>query len=97
MARILQGPAGKIREQLESLDSDAHRLVYTIPEGAPFPVTGYRATMEVRGDPENAELCWSCEFQPEGVTEEQARAQIEQIYTIMLGWIRDRLAATAKA
>jgi len=44
MVRVLVGPNGKIREQLESVDEAARSLTYTIPVGVPFPVTDYRAT-----------------------------------------------------
>ncbi len=90
MARILQaGPGKKIREQLESLDPGRRRLVYTIPEGVPFPVTGYRATMTVDETPDGSDLTWACEFEPDGASEEDAGKAIEQMYGIMLGWVRD--------
>ena len=90
MARII---GGAIREQLESLDEAGRTLVYTIPEGAPFPVKDYRATMSVRGEGDDCELHWSCTFEPDGVPAEQAAAQIEGMYGQMIAWIRDRVAA----
>ncbi len=93
MTRILQGPDGKVRETLESVDADARSLTYVIPVGVPFPVTGYRATMQVSDDGGKGRLDWSCEFEPDGATEEEARAAIEAMYDVMLGWIQDFLSA----
>ena len=90
MARIIQaGPDATIREQLESVDAASRTLVYTIPEGVPFPVTGYRSTMRVSETPEGSDLTWSCEFEPDGATEAEAQAAIEQMYGVMVGWVRD--------
>jgi polyketide cyclase/dehydrase/lipid transport protein len=92
MVRIIDMGAGEIRERLESRDEAAQTIVYTIPQGLPMPITDYRATMIVRalGD-RRSELEWSCTFQPDGVPEAEPRAQLENLYTIMIGWIRDRL------
>lgn len=93
MARIIvAGPDTRIREQLESLDPDTRTLVYTIPEGVPFPVTGYRATMVVAPSAEGSDLTWSCEFEPDGVSEDEARGAIEQMYGVMIGWLRAKVA-----
>lgn len=93
MARLIQaGPDKIIREQLESVDPSARTLVYTIPDGdVPFPVTGYRSTMQVDPTDAGSDLTWSCEFQPNGVSESDAQAAIEQMYGLMTGWIRDCL------
>jgi len=90
MARVIQaGPDAVIRERLESVDAATRTLVYTIPEGVPFPVTGYRSTMQVRETPEGSDLTWSCEFEPDGATEAEAQGAIEQMYGVMVGWVRD--------
>jgi hypothetical protein len=93
MTRILQGPEGKIRETLESVDAAARSLVYVIPVGIPFPVTGYRATMRVTDDGGKGHLEWTCEFEPDGVSEDEARGGIENMYGVMIGWIQDYLNA----
>lgn len=92
MARVIGAGDQKIREVLQSLDADRRTLVYTIPENVPFPVTDYRATMVVTESGEGSELEWSCSFQPDGVDEAQASAQIEGMYGVMIGWIADALA-----
>ncbi len=88
--RIISAGDQKIREVMESSDDESRTLVYTIPEGVPFPVTGYRSTMRVTGDESGAELEWVCTFEPEG-DEAQATQTIEGMYSTMLGWIRDQL------
>jgi hypothetical protein len=96
MVRIFAGPNGEIRERLESVDAAKKSLVYTIPQGVPFPVTGYRATMAVAdaGKGRSA-LTWICEFQPAGVSEAEAAKIIEGMYGMMIGWIRDHLTKAA--
>ncbi len=93
MVRILQGPNGAIREQLESVDDEARVLVYSIPENVPFPVTGYRSTMTVSDDGGQGHLDWSCEFEPEGISEEEAAKTVETMYGVMFGWIEDSLSS----
>ena len=91
MVRIFAGPNGKIREYLESVDDAKKTLVYTIPENPPFPVTGYRATMVVSDDNGKGELAWTCEFEPQGASAEEAGKAIETMYGVMIGWIQDLL------
>ena len=93
MLRILAGPDGSVRERLESVDEANQSIVYTITEGLPFPVTGYRATMRVSDAGGQGHLDWSCSFEPEGVSEEDAAKGIETMYGVMLGWIEDCLKA----
>lgn len=93
MVRILGAAGAEIRERLESRDDDLRTIVYTIPSGLPMPISGYRATMTVRGAGERrSELEWSCTFTPDGVPEADAKAQVENLYRMMIGWIRDYLA-----
>lgn len=90
MARLIGTPGEQIREQLESIDEATRTLVYTIPENIPFPVTGYRATMQVREAGTGSELSWSCDFEPQDGSEAGARAAIEQMYNVMIGWIAEK-------
>ena len=89
MVRIFVGPNGKIHEYLESVDDGSQTLVYTIPDNPPFPVTGYRATMVVSDDGGNGQLSWTCEFEPDGVSAEEAGGAVETMYGVMMGWIQD--------
>jgi hypothetical protein len=93
--RIAAGEGKQIRERLESLDEKGRTLVYTIPEGVPFPVTDYRATMRVRGEGAKSELDWSVSFEPAGASEADARKAIEGMYGVMIGWIEARAKALA--
>ena len=92
MARLIGAPGQQIREQLESIDEAERTLVYTIPENVPFPVTDYRATMQVREAGSGSELSWSCEFEPDAGADQDARNAIEQIYGVMIGWIGEKAA-----
>ena len=95
MVRVLVGPEGKIRERLESVDEAGRSIRYAIPEGVPFPVTDYRATMQVSDDGGRARLAWSCRFEPDGATEAEAARAIETMYGVMMGWIQERLGGQA--
>ncbi|MCP5056734.1 MAG: SRPBCC family protein [bacterium] len=90
MARLIGPPGQQIREQLESVDEASRTLVYTIPENVPFPVTNYRATVQVREAGAGSELSWASEFEPEAGAEETAPAAIEGMYAVMIGWIGER-------
>ena len=89
--RIFQGPESKVHEHLEARDDDSRSLTYTMPEGVRFPVTGYRATRLVTDDGGRGRLSWTCEFEPDGVTKQEASKAIEAMYGVMLGWIEDLL------
>ncbi len=92
MTRFLPAGEQEIHEHLESIDQDRRSLVYTIPRNIPFAVTGYRATMQVEDAAPGSRLTWSCECSPDGISDEEARATLEGLYTMMIGWIRDHLA-----
>ena len=92
MLRIFTGPKGEIRERLESVDEAKRTLVYTIPQGVPFPVKNYRATMLVTEAGKGAcSLEWTCSCDPDGATEAEAVGAIEGMYGMMIGWMRDHL------
>ncbi len=91
MIRYL-GENGEIHERLESVDKATKTVVYSIPVGIPFPVTGYRATMKVSGAGSGgSRLDWSCEMEPNGVSEEEACKILDGMYNTMMGWIGDYL------
>lgn len=93
MVRIFGGSSAEIRERLESVDQHTRSIVYTIPQGIPFPIKNYRATMTVHlSGNQLSELEWMCTFDPDGATEADATAQVENLYRMMIGWIRDYLA-----
>jgi hypothetical protein len=48
--------------------------------------------MTVHGSGAKSELEWQCTFEPNGVTEADAKAQVESLYRMMIGWIREYLA-----
>jgi len=92
MVRIFGAGDAEIRERLEEVDDANRRIVYTIPHGLPMPIKNYRSTMTVHHvDDARCGLEWSCTFDPDGVPESDARAQVENLYTMMVGWIRHYL------
>ncbi|MEV6765712.1 SRPBCC family protein [Streptomyces sp. NPDC051105] len=85
---LTNADGGVIVERLEAFDETAHGYTYSIVQ-APFPVTGYRSTLQVvdRGG-DGSRVEWSGTFTPDGVTDAEATALFEGIY-------RDGLAALA--
>lgn len=79
--RRLSTPAGDaIVERLEAFDNSARSYTYSILQ-APFPVTGYRATLRVQKiTAESSRVEWFGEFTPAGVSDEEASALFEGIY-----------------
>lgn len=92
MVRVM---GGVIREKLEACDAGKRTLRYSIAdEGAPFPCTGYLATMVVEDDGDGSRLTWSCEATPrEGTSEAELSGTISGMYELMIGWISDKLAS----
>jgi hypothetical protein len=92
MVRIISAGGPEIHEHLEELDAGERRIVYSIRQGMPLPIKDYRATMRIRpaGDG-NSELEWSCTFEPDGVTAAEAHTQVENLYHMMIGWVRDHV------
>jgi hypothetical protein len=92
MVRVLVG--GAVRERLERVDEAAMELSYTIPLGMPVPVDDYYATVRVRalGDSSCA-VDWGCRFSPRDGSAEEMAAQIDQLYGMLIGWVRDHVRA----
>jgi len=85
--RIIDRRHGRIYEQLTSLDDDARSLTYIVPAGNPVPVTDYEARMTVSDDGGKGRLTWSCVFEPDGVTEEEAARDLRERYTAVINAI----------
>jgi hypothetical protein len=89
--RLVNPDGDAIVERLIAFDEDARSYTYSILE-APFPVTGYRATLRVQasGEPFTSKVSWSGEFTPNGVSDAQASSLFTSIY-------KDGLAALAES
>lgn len=69
-----------ITERLETFDNQARTYSYSITEG-PFPVTDYRATLQVSAVGDNqAHVTWSGSFTPNGISDAEASALFQGIY-----------------
>lgn len=78
--RIIEGPRGPVHERLTSLDDDGRSLTYVAPIGNPVRVSDYEARMTVSEDDGRGRLTWSCRFEPDGVSEQEAARDLEQRY-----------------
>ncbi|GAB7106794.1 SRPBCC family protein [Streptomyces phaeofaciens JCM 4814] len=90
---LTNAEGGVIVERLEAFDETARAYTYSITR-APFPVTGYRSTLQVvdRGV-DGSRVEWSGTFTPDGVTDAEATALFEGIYRDGLAALAERLGA----
>jgi hypothetical protein len=98
---IGDGPPGS--ERLERIDPATRSLEYTVSGGQrdgtveralagsgppAFPVRGYRGRMQVLDAGEICEWCWSAEFEPDGVGEDEAISAIAQLGSLLFCWLK---------
>ncbi|MGW4909246.1 SRPBCC family protein [Streptomyces sp. NPDC004270] len=90
---LTNAEGGVIVERLEAFDEAARGYTYSIVQ-APFPVTGYRSTLQVvdRGG-DGSRVEWSGTFTPDGVTDAEATALFEGVYRDGLTALAETLAA----
>jgi hypothetical protein len=85
-------PLPTVRERLEAIDEAGCAIHYTIIDGNPMPVCDYHATMKVVDlGGGRSRLEWSSTWEPDGVSEEQARTAVEGMYTGVLGVMKTNL------
>jgi hypothetical protein len=90
---IYVDPAGSpVREKLTGLDHDAHRLQYEINEGNPMPVDNYKAWVGVEATDGGCRIDWGSTFDAKGVDDAAAKASLEGMYGVLIGWLVDGLA-----
>lgn len=78
--RTLSLPGGlSLQERLEAFDDRGRRLQYAIVAG-PIPVSNYLATIEVKDEGKACRIDWSANFEPKGISDDQARGMIEGVY-----------------
>jgi hypothetical protein len=86
---IYAGDAPPINERLEFVDESGRRLGYEIPENVPLPVDDYHAEMAVTDlGGGRSRLAWSCRAVPKGVSDDAARAAVEGMYGVLIGWVK---------
>jgi len=81
-----------IVERLDALDPDNRSITYSIPENIPLPVSDYQATMTVlETGPDTCRLEWDCNFEADGVSDEEADVAIQAFYGSLLPGIHAEL------
>jgi hypothetical protein len=96
--RSLVNPDGDaIVERLIAFDEAARSYSYRILK-APFPVSGYQATLQVRpsSDARGSTVTWSGEFTPDGVSDAQASSLFKDIYESGLAALAHSLTARSR-
>ena len=82
-----------LAERMDAIDHEKMILDYSVPAVAYLQVKNYRARARVfalAGG--RCRLLWSCESEPDGVTEAQATANTEAFYEMVMGWIGTALS-----
>lgn len=89
---VVISPLPTAREQLDGIDEEARRVDYHIIDGNPMPVRDYSASMQVLdGGDGRSRILWSSVWEPDGVSEDEARAAVSQLYTGVLAAARRNL------
>jgi uncharacterized protein YndB with AHSA1/START domain len=88
---ILANGHGEIMELLEAHDDQTMSYRYGILE-SPMPVTDYHATLSVEPDSVGARVTWSVNYQPVGISEEDADQIIVGIFETGLNAIKQNFA-----
>ena len=85
-------PIPTVREQLDAID-DAERMIhYRVIQGLPMPVSGYSASMQVvDAGAGHSRLRWSCRFEPDDVSEEEAQSRVAGMYRSVLRVMKENL------
>ena len=82
-----------LHERMDAIDHEKMILDYSVPAVEYLRVKNYRARARVIAlTSGRCRLIWSCESEPDGVTEAQATANSEAFYEMVMGWIGDALA-----
>jgi len=82
-----------LHERLDGIDHAKMTLDYSLPGVEYLGVKNYRARVRVVAlAGSRCRLIWSCQSEPDGVTEAQATASTEAFYEMVMGWIGDALA-----
>ena len=89
--RTISLPGGvQLQERLEAFDDRGRKLQYAIVAG-PIPVTNYLATIAVHDEGQACRVDWSSQFEPQGLSEAQARGMIEGVYRGGLAGVKKAL------
>ena len=89
--RTITLPGGALlQERLEAFDERSRRLQYAIVAG-PIPISNYLATIEVKDEGKACRIDWSANFEPKGISDDQARAMIEGVYKSGIAGVKKAL------
>jgi hypothetical protein len=88
--RLTTKDGGVIVERLLSTDNKRRRYNYAIVE-SPLPVTDYHSTLSVASDHGKARVVWRGDFQPKGVSEEEATKVVAGLYEAGLDGIKSKV------
>ena len=96
--RIIIKGMDPIDEILDYKDASNYRYGYSIPKGLPMPISGYKAEVNLASigdddDDSHTSVSFSCNAEPDGVSEDEARAIMDAMYNQIIDWIEAALAS----
>jgi len=89
--RLTTADGGQFLEKLLEHNDGAMSYSYAIEEG-PLPVAGYSSTMSVKESAGETVITWESNFEPDGVSEEEAVEVITGVYDGGLEALRQQFA-----
>ncbi len=91
--RTIGIPGGaQLQERLEAHDANARSFSYSFAGKVMLPLDDYYATVSiVETSPDRCRVEWGSTFEPKGVSEEQASAMVEGIYTNGIAGIKQAI------
>lgn len=88
---VVAGDQPPIRERLAAYDAARHTFDYEI-DVSPFPFQDYRARVELQAKGDRTAIAWSGSFTPQGMSDEQVGALLENVYGMFIGKLKETLA-----
>ncbi|MBW2292648.1 MAG: SRPBCC family protein [Deltaproteobacteria bacterium] len=82
-----------LHERMDAIDREKMILDYSVPTVEYLRVKNHRAQARVVAlEGRRCRLIWSCESEPDGVSDAQATTNCQAFYEMAMGWIGDALA-----
>ena len=81
-----------LHERMDAIDREKMILDYSVPTVEYLRVKNHRAQARVVAlEGGRCRLIWSCESEPDGVSDAQATTNCQAFYEMAMGWIGDAL------
>ncbi|MEM7101114.1 MAG: SRPBCC family protein [Pseudomonadota bacterium] len=91
--RTLTVPRGTIIDRLDALTANSYSYTVINAPESPLPYSAYSASMTVDAvTPMSSRLTWAGKFAPDGISEEEAVTNAENMYKMGIGMMKATIA-----